>query len=960
MSLDARGFLWAATQDGAAYYDGRLWTAVPLPERAIEDGFIRCVLGASDGSVWLGTRSNGLYRYDNGRWTWFRREFVGSGHSRVNALLETLSPEGQPVLWVATHSGGIARFQHGVWRWFTRAEGLPSNQLWGLGATTEPGGGVTVWAGTSKGLVRLPSGAARFERGAGFPRASVNSFLAIPEPDSGREVLWAGTYGSGLYRFENGTWTHLTRHDGLGSNFLTSLATSRDPEGRLTIWAGTDGGGVARISGGKIRVFGLADGLPSNAAYSLLTTTEAQGARAVWIGTRNGGLLRLMEGKWQRVWPGPAGRVVPVLSVAETRSRRGCSEYWIGTDGLGLFHHVGGTWSDVPQLRGRTIQCLLAGGDGTVWAGTRTAGLAEIHRGRVRFHSKKSSFLDCDMIQALAETPGGDGGATLWIGTRRGLYTMRHGKAGPLQRVDEAVEQSVAVLLPAGTGDGDPILWAGVGGRLARRASGRWAVFPPSSGLYNAPVQCLMLQETGSGRRLWVGTDGGGITVLDVSGAPRTLFTFGTTVSGSLSNDVVYWIGEDHRGRIYVLTNRGVSRLTPRVKMPEAASDYDLTVFTAEDGLPSNQGSRGAGLFDRSGRILVGTAGGAALLDPESVLPDRTAKRLLLDVYREGAKPVKLEPGCRLAYNDKHIVFRATLLSLFRGWDTRYRTELAGFDAEPSEWHVLGTQEYRNLPHGFYTFRVWGRDYAGNVSGPVEFPFEIEPAPWQTWWARLLMLLGLAALIWLAFGLRTRAIRDRESRLASLVEDRTRELAEANARLEELAREDPLTGLANRRAFDQALEAEWRRALRAGQALGLIIVDIDGFKAWNDSHGHPAGDDYLRELAKILTGVTARASDLAARIGGDEFAVLLPGSPVEGGVVLAEEIRAQAEKIRKHWAVARGGGCPTVSCGVAAALPTMSVHQELLELADRCLYRAKEHGGNRVVSSRELETDWPL
>ncbi len=861
---------------------------------------------------------------------------------------------------MATHTGGIARFQHGAWTWFTHAEGLPNDQVWGLGATNEPGGGVTVWAGTSKGLVRLRPGAARFERGAGFPRASVNSFLTVSEPGSGREILWAGSYGSGLYRFENGTWTHLTRRDGLGSDFLTCLAASRDREGRLTIWAGTDGGGVARIAGGEIRVLGLADGLPSNAAYSLLTTTEVQGARAVWIGTRNGGLLRLMEGKWQRVWPGPAGRVVPVLSVAETRARRGCSDYWIGTDGLGLYHRVDGSWSEVPALRGHTVQCLLVGGDGTVWAGTRTAGLAEIHRGGVRIHSEKNSLLDCDMIQALAETSGSDGETTLWIGTRRGLYTMRHGKVGPLRRVGAAGEQSVSVLLPMNDGNGHLSLWAGVGGRLARLASGRWEVFGPDSGLYNAPVQCLMLQETSSDRRLWVGTDGGGITVLDISGAPRVLFTFGATASSSLSNDVVYWIGEDHVGRIYVLTNRGVTRLTPKVKMPKAASDYDPTVFTAEDGLPSNQGSRGAGLFDISGRILVGTAGGAALLDPESALPDRTAKKLLLDVHLEGAGPVKLEPGCRLAHNDKHIVFRATLLSLFRGWDTRYRTELAGFDAEPSEWHVLGTQEYRNLPHGSYTFRVWGRDYAGNVSGPVEFPFEVEPAPWQTWWARLLMLLGLLALIWLAFDLRTRAILDRESRLASLVEDRTRELAEANARLEELAREDPLTGLANRRAFDQALNAEWRRAIRAGQDLGLIIVDIDGFKVWNDSHGHPAGDDYLRELAKILTGVTARASDLAARIGGDEFAVLLPGSPVEGGVVLAEEIRAQAERIAEQWAVARGGRCPTVSCGVAAALPTMLGHQELLELADRCLYRAKEHGGNRVVSSKELEADWPL
>lgn len=73
VSLDAGGILWAATQDGAAYYDGRMWTAVPLPERAIEDDFIRCVLGASDGSVWFGTRSNGWYRLENGTWTHLAR-----------------------------------------------------------------------------------------------------------------------------------------------------------------------------------------------------------------------------------------------------------------------------------------------------------------------------------------------------------------------------------------------------------------------------------------------------------------------------------------------------------------------------------------------------------------------------------------------------------------------------------------------------------------------------------------------------------------------------------------------------------------------------------------------------------------------------------------------------------------------------------------------------------------------
>ncbi len=960
LALDTRGYLWAATQDGAAYYDGRVWRPVPLPERALEDDFIRCVLGASDGSVWLGTRSNGLYRLYGESWTWYRGQFVGAGYGRVNALLETRSSDGTAVLWVGTHRGGVARFDGRSWIWLTTAQGLPSNEVWGLGRTTSPDGEVTIWVGTDKGVARLLPGSSRFEQEAGFPRDSVNSFLVTRDEGTGREVLWAGSYGSGLYRFEDGTWSRLTRKDGLGSRFLTSLAASRNPQGSITIWAGTDGGGVARIVDGRVRMLGVDDGFPSNAAYSLLTTTAEQGAEAVWIGMRNGGLVRLMEGKWQRAWPGPVGRIVPVLSVARSLSPSGCPEYWVGTDGAGLHHWSAGAWKDTPALRNATVQCLLTGSDGTVWAGMRTAGLAEIRGGRIRIFSRGTCAIGCDMIQALAEVRDEAGVRTIWIGTRQGLYTLRRGTVRRIPPWPELQSQSVSVLLPAVGPGGEMVLWAGIGGRLARLGRDGWRIFDREAGLYRGQVQCLMVRDTPSGQRLWVGTDGAGVAVLDISGSPRHLFSLRAANPAILSNDVVYWIGEDRQRRVYILTNRGVTRLTPTEAEPKGPAAFEATIFTAEDGLPSNQGSRGAGIVEASGRILVGTADGCALLDPALARPDRVPKKLDLAAHLEGPSPKLLQPGCRLAFDNKHIRFEATLLSLFRGWDTRYRTELAGFDATPSRWKVEGGMEYRNLPPGAYSFRVWGRDYAGNISGPVEFPFEVQPAPWQTWWAQVILLLLVAGLIWGAVNLRMRAVRARERRLASLVELRTQELAEANSRLEELAREDPLTGLANRRAFDEALSAEWRRAQRSGEPLALVLVDIDGFKAWNDSYGHPAGDAYLRSLGDILNGVTERASDLAARIGGDEFAVLLPGTSLEGAVSLAEEICRRLEKAGSDEERSEGGAWPTVSCGVAVSRPGMSGRQELLELADRCLYGAKEMGGRCVVSLPDLEAGWPL
>jgi len=960
LTLDTNGFLWAGTQDGAARFDGRIWRPFPLPERVREDDFIRCILGTEDGSIWFGTRSNGLYRLRDERWTWYREQFVDSGRERVNTLLETPGTNGGHVLWVGTHTGGLARFDGKSWTWFTTANGLPSNEVWGLGQTTGPQGETTLWVGTRDGVTRLKPGASHFETGEGFPRQSVNSFLVTRDGQSGGEVLWAGSYGGGIYRFADGQWTRLTRQDGLGSNFLTSLTASKDPRGRTVVWAGTDGGGLARIVDGRIRMLGMADGFPSNAVYSLLATTAKQGAEALWAGLRNGGLVRLMEGKWQRVWPAPAGRIVPVLSVARSLSPSGCPEYWVGTDGAGLHRWKAGSWQEVPALRQRTVQCLLTGADGTVWAGTRTRGLAAVTGDHVRFIWGDNPDVGCDMIQALAETGDARTGRTLWIGTRQGLYRRTRGRIEHVEVDEDRGSASVTVLLPVVDPDNETVLWAGIGGRLARLDGKGWRIFGPENGLYHGRVQCLMLEETGEGQRLWVGSDGAGVTVLDVStSTPRHVFSLRAGEGNVLSNDVIYWIGEDREHRIYILTNRGVTRLCPRgEEVPSAPDCFDVTIFTADDGLPSNQGSRGAGIVEPSGRILVGTADGCALLDPSLSRPDHSPKRLVLVAHLEGQEAGILAPGSVLAHDQKHVHFEATLLSLFRGWDTLYRMELVGFDDAPSRWKLIGIMEYRNLPAGRYVFRVWARDYAGNVSGPEEFPFEVAPAPWQTWWARSLILLLLATLVWAGVNLRIRAVRAKERLLASLVEQRTQELAEANARLEELVREDPLTGLANRRAFDEALSGEWGRSRRTGEPLSLILVDIDRFKDWNDSQGHPAGDIYLKRLGEILTRIAQRTTDLPARIGGDEFAILLPQTSVQWAEALAEEIRESIENIGLKRSPGSRRSWPTISCGVAVSDAEMSGYQELLELADRCLYSAKKAGGNCVVSQKGSEIDW--
>jgi diguanylate cyclase (GGDEF)-like protein len=172
--------------------------------------------------------------------------------------------------------------------------------------------------------------------------------------------------------------------------------------------------------------------------------------------------------------------------------------------------------------------------------------------------------------------------------------------------------------------------------------------------------------------------------------------------------------------------------------------------------------------------------------------------------------------------------------------------------------------------------------------------------------------------------------------------ERVRLLEEANAQLQRLASTDPLTALTNRRTFDEMLTHEAVRASRGMGPLSLILLDVDHFKSFNDTFGHPAGDDVLRQIASAMSGC-CRTTDVPARIGGEEFAVLLPGTGTEGAEVLAERIRQAIE----------AGPWPlrpvTASFGIATLGPTGP--QSLIEAADRALYQAKHTGRNRIVSA---------
>ncbi|MGP6156334.1 MAG: diguanylate cyclase [Vulcanimicrobiaceae bacterium] len=223
--------------------------------------------------------------------------------------------------------------------------------------------------------------------------------------------------------------------------------------------------------------------------------------------------------------------------------------------------------------------------------------------------------------------------------------------------------------------------------------------------------------------------------------------------------------------------------------------------------------------------------------------------------------------------------------------------------------------------------------------------------------------LGLRAEVWcimpcvgkrLYLAVDAGPIYDEDGKLMAVVET-LRDMTEqklAQTALQSLAVKDGLTGIANRRSFDETLEAEWLRAQREGVPLSLLIADIDYFKRYNDTYGHQKGDESLKMVAATIGEQARRPGDLTARYGGEEFAIIMPSTARDGAGRVAERVREAVCALEIPHADSGVGRSVTLSIGVASTVPAVGLGQEtLVAAADCALYAAKRGGRNRVVTA---------
>ena len=379
-------------------------------------------------------------------------------------------------------------------------------------------------------------------------------------------------------------------------------------------------------------------------------------------------------------------------------------------------------------------------------------------------------------------------------------------------------------------------------------------------------------------------------------------------------------------------------------------------------------------LCEPGGRVWLGTDKGLILYSPapaQEVGPPpapliRRVSSGRSGLLYGGAGPVDQRP-VRLPAGSVRLHIEWAPVDAAPGVRYQYLLE-PGYEGW-SEWTEEPFVEFTNLWEGDYAFRVRTRGVSGGISPVAEYAFSVSPPWFRTWPAYVGYLALLATVVWASIRLRLRALKRRNVLLEARVAAQTHELArtvnelrmakleveqknelleEANVGLKTLSARDGLTGIPNRRSLEEVLQSEWDRARRSGAALAVALLDLDHFKDLNDAAGHLAGDDCLRQVAEYLQSGLRRSADKVARFGGEEFALVLPATDLEGARRVAEDLRRGVEALSLPHPTARGG-VVTISAGVAATRPSEGgTLEDLLGAADRALYRAKAEGRNRV------------
>ncbi len=940
---DRNGLLWIGTKDGLASYNGRTWQVLNVPAE-IGKNIIADVVPTKSGEMWVRLEGGGVVcRQVDGTWKHYA-DPAGTPGS-IPVFLGEIDEPDRPDTIVLLAERSFHLFIDGNW---ISDPGFPTDGSGIAGAASVVVGEDGVrefWTGLPGGrTARRRMGVwTVFQPSETRPAETYYCFARTTAID-GRSRLVAGRR-SGLWEFDGVTWQPVAGavEDKRLLN-IYSLCESRYPDGSTVLWCGSLDGWTYRYEKGQLRAFGSAESPKDGGVWSLLASGDDRGTHLLWIGTAGLGLIRAQFGAWTAI-DRSAGLVNDsVYSMLVTRDRHGDDVAWIGTlnGGLVRFERGGPTSITYPD-GGRIpwVQSLLDLSDGQterMLAG-RGGALVLIENGKVTREFGVRDGLPGKDVTSLLRTTDPNGRVFAWVGADGGIFRFMNGELFPPPPALAGITSRVTSLAETLAADGRKSLWLGTDRGLIRYDGASVETYTMAQGL---PTDLVMsLREVHlpmSGQELWIGTRAG-LARLSLSDPSRPVRTLSTSSTPALPNNTVYRIEQDSSGKLYLPTNRGVARLTPRVPSSGDDSEFELTVFTTDDGLPNDECNTGASTLDHRGRIWVGTLSGAAIYDPAAeltVAPSRLVierKAVVDDADRQ------LQPKDQLAHDRTHLVFEYALLSYYRESATRYRSQLEGYEAGPSEWTTEFRREFNSLPADDYVFRVWGRDAVGNVTGPIEIPFSVLPPPWWSWWAISLYLLTALALGSLAVRWRLRSVSQRNIFLEAAIAQRTSELAHT---VDELRVSQQMAQDANlaKSVFLANMSHELRTPLNA--VLGFAQL-LDRTGSLGPTERHKLG--IIRRSGEHLLGLINDVLSLAKIEAGRLELHEQPFSPAEllASVEAMTRVRADAKDL--NFDVVIGDGFPLVVHGDDGKL-----RQVLLNLLGNAV-KFTDSGGIRLVAN---------
>ncbi|MCC5879575.1 MAG: diguanylate cyclase [Idiomarina sp.] len=916
IAQDLDGYIWLATWEGPVRFNGREFKVFDdLDELEMpESGTLGIVAAAEHNSVWLSGPRGGFTRFDGQAW---------QGLERFPGFVFQLARDSNGDIWAAASGAGVARYQDQTFsRTYTEESGLPESFV--LRVYVAPAQGdraETVWAGTSAGLAYFNPELDRFVAIESVPAEQV---LAILLHSSG--MLLVGTE-SGLY-YQAHAGADFAPWPGGYDGQITALAEG--PYGG--VWFGTLTAGLGRLTQDGTSWLTTDTGLPNPHVLTIFKDHEHN----MWVST-HGGLVQLRDAlftSYTRTHGLQGNFARAVMSDAQ--------HIWVGTS-EGLSKQVGSGFE--PGIRGTdpgplSVLALERAEDGALYVGTYDRGLLKVDDGNIVARLDRTrdlSRIEVRTIHRLSGSPH------ILVGSPTGLFLVKDqgDELTEVARLDEENGLFRTTVTAIAQVTEDTLYLASTMGisRLTMRGPPeQWRIehidleaFTASRNIFDAHYD---------GQYVWFAADRG---ILVVEEASQTWHWISR--QHGLPFNKYFTVVFDGEGHLWLGSNRGVTRVSRTSLNAVLANPDDARLetlhFLETEGLISSQINTGgpSSWLDDNGKLWFATALGASSIQPGEVSqspvqpPNPIIEYVLID-NQPAQQGQHIEAGtARVEIGYAGLGYRMTE-------HIHYQVRLRGFDTHWVDQGRQVTTQYTSLPPGDYIFEVRSRYPGGEWSSAATFTFYKTAHFYQTlvFWLGVLVLLLLSIIAYVR--VRIYRVRRSQYRLQQLVDAKTNELAK-------LANEDPLTGLANRRAFDERLKKEVQVAERQAHPLSIAIIDLDNFKRINDKFLHAAGDSVLCQVADILKE-HVREVDFVARWGGEEFAVVFPGAGQDEAKRICERLRHVLKQstfaaLEDDWQVTMSVGLVTLSDEYDASTALVA--------ADGLLYQAKSKGRDRILTA---------